>query len=162
MWWRLKSPASLLFTQPFIQARRSKKTSKLRATGLSVGNSPVTGELPAQRTSTLENVSIWWRHHALWPSDATCLGRTWSLLLQVCCRRETITRINADLSIWTKQNSEFESNYGNLHLRKVFLIPSEKCWSFCSVLNVLTYIFLDEHPGLLLLTWYNFKPSMDK
>ena len=34
--------------------RRSKETSKLR----------VTGELPAQRASNAENVSIWWRHHA--------------------------------------------------------------------------------------------------
>ena len=43
--------------------RRSKKTSKLRFTGLCVGNSPVTGEFPAQRASNAENVSIWWRHH---------------------------------------------------------------------------------------------------
>ena len=40
-----------------------KKTSKLRVTGLCVGNSPVTGEFPAQRASNAENVSIWWRHH---------------------------------------------------------------------------------------------------
>ena len=33
--------------------RRSKKTSKLRVTGLCVGNSPVTGEFPAQRDSTI-------------------------------------------------------------------------------------------------------------
>ena len=43
--------------------RRSKKTSKLRVTGLCEGNSPVTGEFPAQRASNAENVSIWWRHH---------------------------------------------------------------------------------------------------
>ena len=43
--------------------RRSKKTSKLRVTGLCVGNSPVTGEFPAQMASNAENVSIWWRHH---------------------------------------------------------------------------------------------------
>ena len=43
--------------------RRSKKTSKLRATGLCAGNSPVTGEFPTQRASNAENVSIWWRHH---------------------------------------------------------------------------------------------------
>ena len=43
--------------------RRSKKTSKLRVTGLYVGNSPMTGEFPAQMTSNAENVSIWWRHH---------------------------------------------------------------------------------------------------
>ena len=36
---------------------------KLHVTGLCVGNSPVTGEFPAQRTSNAENVSIWWRHH---------------------------------------------------------------------------------------------------
>ena len=45
--------------------RRSKKTSKLRDTGLSEGNSPVTGEFPAQRASNAENVSIWWRHHGV-------------------------------------------------------------------------------------------------
>ena len=44
---------------------RSKLTSKLRVTGLCEGNSPVTGEFPAQRGSNAENVSIWWRHHAL-------------------------------------------------------------------------------------------------
>ena len=43
--------------------RKSKKTSKLRITGLCVGNSPVTGEFPAQRASNTENVSIWWCHH---------------------------------------------------------------------------------------------------
>ena len=44
--------------------RRSKKTPKLRVTGLRAGNSPVTGEFPAQKASNAENVSIWWRHHA--------------------------------------------------------------------------------------------------
>ena len=48
-----------------LSRRRSKKTSKLRVTGLCVGNSPVTGEFPAQRASSAENVSIWWRHHVL-------------------------------------------------------------------------------------------------
>ena len=42
---------------------RSKKTSKLRVTGICVGNSPVTGEFPAQMASNAENVSIWWHHH---------------------------------------------------------------------------------------------------
>ena len=56
---RLKSPASPLFTQPFIRVQ----ISKLRVTGLCAGNSPVTGEFPAQMASNAENVSIWWRHH---------------------------------------------------------------------------------------------------
>ena len=42
---------------------RSKKTSKLRVTGLCARNSPGTGEFPAQTASNAENLSIWWRHH---------------------------------------------------------------------------------------------------
>ena len=42
---------------------RSKKTSKLRVTGLCAGNSPVTSGFPAQKASNAENDSIWWRHH---------------------------------------------------------------------------------------------------
>ena len=45
--------------------RRSKKTSKLRVTGLCAGNSPGTGEFPAQMASNAEDVSIWWRHHGV-------------------------------------------------------------------------------------------------
>ena len=45
--------------------RRSKKTSKPRVTGLCVGNSPGTGEFPAQMASNAENVSIWWRYHSV-------------------------------------------------------------------------------------------------
>ena len=46
--------------------RRSKKTSKCRVTGLcAMGNSPMTGEFPAQMDSNAENVSIWWRHHGM-------------------------------------------------------------------------------------------------
>ena len=50
--------------------RRSKKTSKLRVTGLCMGDSPVTCEFPAQMASDAENVSIWWRHH-----DMCLVGR---------------------------------------------------------------------------------------
>ena len=45
---------------------RRKKTSKLRVTGLCAGNSPGTGEFPAQMASNAENVSIWWRHQDEW------------------------------------------------------------------------------------------------
>ena len=41
---------------------RSKKTSKLRVTGLCEGNSPMIGEFSAQRASNAENVSIWPGH----------------------------------------------------------------------------------------------------
>ena len=35
----------------------------LRVAGLCEGNSPVTGDFPAQRASNAIIFSIWWRHH---------------------------------------------------------------------------------------------------
>ena len=42
--------------------RTSKRTSKLRVTGVCEGNPPVTIGFPSQRASNAENVSIWWPH----------------------------------------------------------------------------------------------------
>ena len=64
MRWRLKSPASPLFTQPFIQGA-DQSNPNLHVTGLCAGNSSVTGEFLAQMASYTVNVSIWWRHHVL-------------------------------------------------------------------------------------------------
>ena len=50
--WRLKSPASRLFAEPFFH--RSKKTSKLCITGPCGGNPSVTCEFPLQRASNAE------------------------------------------------------------------------------------------------------------
>ena len=55
-------PHDCLLNRSF--GRRSKKTSKLRVTGLCVENSPLTGEFSTQMASNAENVSIWWRHHS--------------------------------------------------------------------------------------------------
>ena len=63
-------PHDCLFNRLF--RRRSKKTSKLCFTVLCAGNSPGTGEFPAQMASNAENVAIWWRHHAI----LNCM--TWS------------------------------------------------------------------------------------
>ena len=60
-----------------IFGRRSKKTSKLRVTGLSARNSPGTGEFPAQMAGNAENVSIWWRHHVKARSIISTRKRTW-------------------------------------------------------------------------------------
>ena len=68
--------------------RRSKKTSKLRVTGLCEGNSPGTGEFPAQMTSDAENVSIWWRHHE------------WSLNTTESCKME-----------WWEDSAHARSNF---------------------------------------------------
>ena len=60
--WCLRTPASLLFTKPFIQAEIKENIKAPR-------HWPLCGEftggrwIPAQRASNAENVSIWWRHH---------------------------------------------------------------------------------------------------
>ena len=92
---------------------RSKKTSKLRVTGLCAGNSPEAGEFPAHMASNAENVSIWWRHHEypwaveveftqIWLKQKiwqiTYLYRTWwrhqmetfSALLAICAGNSTV------------------------------------------------------------------------
>ena len=61
--WRLKSPASRLFTQSCIQAQIKENIKAPRHWPL-CGEFTGTGECPAQRASNAENVSIWWRHHA--------------------------------------------------------------------------------------------------
>ena len=74
---------------------RSKKSSKRRATGLCAGNSPVTGEFPAQRASSAENDSIWWRGScgllSCWYElhPGICARILQQLVL--CCRQVTIT-----------------------------------------------------------------------
>ena len=62
---------------------RSKKTPKLRVTGLCARNSPVTGEFPAQRASNAENVSIWWRHHVMLSFSFTTFSNN-DIIIWVC------------------------------------------------------------------------------
>ena len=54
---------SLTIVYSTVYSGADKKTWKLRVNGLCAGNSPETGEFPAQMASNAENVSIWWRHH---------------------------------------------------------------------------------------------------
>ena len=69
LYWRHNGHDSVSNHQPYdcllncLFRRTSKIISKLRVTGLCVGNSPETGEFPAQRASNAENDPIWWRHH---------------------------------------------------------------------------------------------------
>ena len=55
----------------------SKKTSKLRVTGLCERSSPVTDEFPLQMASTAENVSIWWGHHVFIATEKKLMLRTY-------------------------------------------------------------------------------------
>ena len=60
--WRLKSPATRRFIKLFALTN-IKEISNSASLALCEGNSPATGEFPAQRASDAEKASIWWRHH---------------------------------------------------------------------------------------------------
>ena len=97
--WRFKSPASLLFTQPFVQAQM-KETSKLRDTGFCEGNSPVTGEFSVQKVNNAGNVSIWWRHHGTFmilPTNRArrCSGFPWIILMNFVKKNKTFSLYSA-------------------------------------------------------------------
>ena len=90
---------------------RSKKTSKLRVTGLCEGNSPVTSEFPAQRASNTENVSIWWCHHAvfsLWTSRKYWVETAFRCSLKkhdaisvlIKCVNSGLSQINSEYPFW--------------------------------------------------------------
>ena len=70
-WWRLKSPASWLFTQLFIQAQIEENFKAPCHWPLCV-EFISDGEFPAQRASKAENVSIWWRHHVRYTGSSQC------------------------------------------------------------------------------------------
>ena len=67
--WRLKSPASRLFTQTFVQALYPL----IKENTIAPRHWPLWGEFtgdrwtPLIKASNAENVSVWWRHHALVP-----------------------------------------------------------------------------------------------
>ena len=80
--WRLKSPASRLFTQPFIQAQ-IKENIKTPCHWTLCREFTDDRWIPAHMASNAENVFIWWRHHVLkWYSCPFC--ETLSALLIIC------------------------------------------------------------------------------
>ena len=62
--------------------RRSKKTSKLRVTGLCAGNSPGPVNSPHKWPVTWKKVSIWWHHHRKTFSNAFSCVRIVKLWLK--------------------------------------------------------------------------------
>ena len=61
--WRLKSPASRLFTQPFIQGADQIKYHRSVSLAFERGIQRWQVNSPHKRACNAEKVSIWWRHH---------------------------------------------------------------------------------------------------
>ena len=55
---------SLTIVYPTVYSDADQRKHQSSASLAFAGNSPGTGEFPAQMASNAENVSIWWRHHA--------------------------------------------------------------------------------------------------
>ena len=114
--------------------RRSKKTSKLRVTALCAGNSPVTGEFPAQRASNAENVSIWWRHHGGYNNLSMVAIASVSLVTSMVYKKGrhlSFPRYVRDLSIQKRETwTNWQATYSNAFSRKNILIfyPSGPGW----------------------------------
>ena len=53
---------TIVYSTVYSDADQRKHQSSA-SLAICAGNSPGTGEFPAQRASNAENVSIWWRHH---------------------------------------------------------------------------------------------------
>ena len=53
---------TIVYSTVYSGADQRKHRSSV-SLAICAGNSPVTGEFPAQMASNAENVSIWWRHH---------------------------------------------------------------------------------------------------
>ena len=110
--------------------RRSKKTSKLRVTGLCAGNSPEAGEFPAQMASNEENVSFWWRHHGQHTSDFELTNNTpkphphnwvvWCILVANILKESVLTNaipyLNLTRQIWVNHIwKSWKETSGNIH-----------------------------------------------
>ena len=140
--------------------RRSKKTSKLRVTGLCEGHSSVTGEFPAQRASNAENVSIWWHQNEMRPTQVSWFND--EMTINITRRSFTWIVSSAGVVVSSKIPPE-------LVLIKERVLPSLN--TLCLKLNRMDIIILFSlrcfyvlfmSLGPLLLTWFNFNPSMDK
>ena len=134
--------------------RRSKKTSKLRVTGPCVGNSPGTGEFPAQMASNAENVSIWWRHHA----SALKRWNVWETY--TCCYRSNAFELGEHLMEPSELTPMKRQGISNNHLD--LAVPSVPCLVYpmiCShavvVLRLVMGILLS-----LMDSWGSFAPIL--
>ena len=132
-------PHDCLFNRLF--RRRSRKTSKLRVTGLCAGNSPWTSEFPAQRASYAENVSIWWRHHGeyIWKCHLLTDGRYLTIMHHMLSyMRKYLSKQMFTQFINTYApfgHTELSKSFNDLHVRNQLIVT--KATFIVTVENIL-------------------------
>ena len=134
-----------------LSRRRSKKTTKLRVTGLCAGNSPVTGEFPAefpaQRASKAENVSTWWRPHddlVFYFSGELWFGVTLAVLIDVISTPLRTTCVAFYLFLVSSLGglapflvSSVQEKFLDVDFRSLDAFRSK--WCFCDLWNVIKH-----------------------
>ena len=163
--------------------RRSRETSELRVADLCAGNSPVTGEFPAQRASNAENVSIWLHHHVISHDHSAFQTLQRQEHHSVPNHRELNCLFNSLFKLITKRASklriigllwgEFIGSYGEYFYvmtswykenRATYSISQEICTRFCCALlccgyaivhNEFTWSIYPYSSGLLCWHWGN-------
>ena len=118
------SSLTSVYSTVYLGADQRKK-SKLRVTGLCAGNSPVTGEFPAQRASNAENVSIWWSHR-VWPWTNELIH--WDLMGYYVIAGLCYDLLPLACKMWTLCASfrEFRTDCGKMSYDLVANRPSRK------------------------------------
>ena len=137
MQWRLKSPASWFFTQPFVQAQIKANIKSPRHWPL-WGKPPVIGEFPAHRASNAEDVSIWWRHQV----PASCMI-IWFILFIFFLLISTISYIFISIVIILKYLQN------NFSLFRLYLSCSQE--SVASLKSMLSRSLHEDHLEMMLL-----------
>ena len=147
-----------------------RKHQSFRVTGLCAGNSPVTGEFPAQRTSNAENVSIWWRHHdkdpaSLYDTHTASPGhhQPWHQVffsgsrhsLSVSKRRHFLKNSR----LWVENecccsrtewaNESYDSGKSCYHIQDKII--QKNVLTFCGIYTSSSYIFTHHHTQNILI-----------
>ena len=143
--WRHNGHNSVSDHQPYdcllnlLFRRRSKKTSKLRATGLCAGNSPGTGEFPAQSASNAENVSIWWRQHDISRAIRVWGTPIWELF---SCKFENSASFITGWNLFSLLTNRTKINWEQCLHCHLFCCLSSLCniWGYSSTANPTNFV----------------------
>ena len=86
---------------------------KHQNSGLCAGNSPETGEFPAQKASNAEIVSIWWRHHGYARDKKKYIPTNGNLIFMAYLIAPLVTRQFPLIQFMTSESTSSRmSNYG--------------------------------------------------
>ena len=115
--------------------RRSKKTLKLRLTGLCEGNSPGTGEFPAQLASNAENICNWWLHHVDYYSLPKIRLYVYFFATWMCrtmLRTKKMAKYWTPIKMWWRYADQSQATQTNVYI----------CWNQHIYIYIYVYIYV--------------------